>query len=301
MNSINGDRTNSVFAIAFSCVKRLEEYLTVNNLDLLVISRNIELSQKLTELIGDTRLLYLTETRVQSSYMEDEGLVVCKYSKVSVILEKILEILEFSDSRFKRKLCKTYAVISPIGRCGKTRLAMGICYSDEVRGGLYMGMEAYGYIPEEVEVKYTMSDILYLATIRSEQLEEYLVKSIIKAGDIAVIPSPDFYSDLKEFHRQDMEWLLDRIIATGKFTTVVCDIDGAVLGDVKVLGAFDRVVMPILEDSISLCKIKSFKKILMENELGKLAESLIEVNVPDEAYDTADMIRCVGRVLENEG
>jgi hypothetical protein len=303
MNYVNNDISSPVLAIAFSGVDKLTEYLTSNKVDLLLISEHIDIeagtNQITRELIGDIKILYLTDEKASHTTCGKEQECICKYTKAGNILNKIVDILTYTDNRFRKNLYRTYAVTSPIGRCGKTRTAMAICQADEVRGGLYIGMEPYGYMAS-LKAPYTMSDILYLAKIRSEQILEYIEAGIIKLDDLSFISSPKGCTDLKECDKEDIEWLLDKIADWGVFTTVVWDIDGAALSDINILGIFDKVVVPVLRDDISLQKLENFKNLLREKELTKLAQGLVEIEVPDREYNDTEMVRYIGRMLENE-
>jgi cellulose biosynthesis protein BcsQ len=298
MNYINNDDAGSILAIAFSGVGKLEDYLKSSKLDLCVVSENIDTD--IFSNIQDVKLLYLTENRYTSPFDEDKSLYVYKYSKGQNLLDKIKDILIYSEHRFKGGLCKAYAVTSPLGRCGKTRTAMAICNADEVRGGLYMGLEAYGGIAYDEQINYTMSDILYLTKIRSEQILDYIMKSIIRIDNIYAIPSSNSCTDLYEINKEDIDWLLNKVMEWGRYTTIVWDIDGTLISNMEILNAFDKVIMPVLNDDASMLKISGFRKMLDDEEFHGLSDKLLEIYVPDTDYDSAEMIRCIERRLNNE-
>jgi hypothetical protein len=301
MNYINNDKTSPVLAIAFSSYEKFTSYMENNRLDMLLISETSGWDMEKIKCIENIKIVYFTEVRDRSRVKDTTCTRVYKYSKGADILKKLIEILDFSENPFKKQLYTTYAVISPLGRCGKTRAALAICNADEVRGGLYMGLESYGYMEAVTEnIVYSMSDILYLAKIKSDSILDYVSKGIIRKEDIAILPSSNVCLDLKEFEAEDMEWLLDRLVEWGRYTTIVCDIDGAALNDISILGLFDKVVVPVLTDKISTEKINNFKNLLRKKELSNLADRLIEVNVPDTEYNSIDMTRYIGRILENE-
>ena len=185
---------------------------------------------------------------------------------------------------------------------GKTRLAKSICLMDEVRGGLYIGMEAYGERKQETSETVTdktcgMSELAYLIRIQSGQIFEYLDKSVVVEGGISMIASPEVYLDIRELNRSDVSWFIKKLIAYGRYTTIVFDIDGSVLGDITILGEFDHVFVPVLDGGYAEEKVAAFQRLLEKQELQKVVMRMQQVVVPDHAYDSAEMMQLAGRLV----
>ena len=232
--------------------------------------------------------------------MEKEA--IYRYLSVEEILKRVLRIIKAEEAEGKWELFATYAVISPIGRSGKTRLAKSICLMDEVRGGLYIGMEAYGERKQETSETVTdktcgMSELAYLIRIQSGQIFEYLDKSVVVEGGISMIASPEVYLDIRELNRSDVSWFIKKLIAYGRYTTIVFDIDGSVLGDITILGEFDHVFVPVLDGGYAEEKVAAFQRLLEKQELQKVVMRMQQVVVPDHAYDSAEMMQLAGRLV----
>ena len=229
--------------------------------------------------------------------------VICKYEDADKIVQDILRFFRAGCKSLSSELFCSYAVISPLGRCGKTRLSKCICYLDEVRGGLYIGFEAYGLpaVIGEAQERYTMSELAYLIKTRSDQILDYVERSVIADGKMGVIDSPRSYLDIRNLDAADMCWFLDRLYAWGRYTTIVCDIDGGVLGDSSVLEAFDHVIVPVFDEAYAKEKVKVFRNCLKRQELGKIVSRMKCVEVPNAEYDSAEMIRCAGNLMEENG
>lgn len=298
MQYINADVGNPVLAIAFSTEKKLEEYLQEQSLDLLVLDEEIHIP---TSFQKENVLFLATEEPFWTGrYCTDsEKNKVYKYTQAEQILKKILMILGADANQLRKKVFSTYGVISPIGRCGKTRLAKAICENDELRGALYLGMEAYGTFDHmESNKNDVMSNLLYLAKNRSFDLIPYLEKRLIYEDGIYMVPSASSYLDLQNLTREDVVWMLEEFINWGKFSTIVCDIGGSVLGDLSVLEAFDHLIMPVLSDEDSEVKISRFMELLKRKELGKLATQIQRVQLPDVEYNEPAMMAYLERVLK---
>ena len=221
--------------------------------------------------------------------MEKEA--IYRYLSVEEILKRVLRIIKAEEAEGKWELFATYAVISPIGRSGKTRLAKSIC-----------GMEAYGERKQETSETVTdktcgMSELAYLIRIQSGQIFEYLDKSVVVEGGISMIASPEVYLDIRELNRSDVSWFIKKLIAYGRYTTIVFDIDGSVLGDITILGEFDHVFVPVLDGGYAEEKVAAFQRLLEKQELQKVVMRMQQVVVPDHAYDSAEMMQLAGRLV----
>lgn len=296
MNYINADTKNPIFAMAFSVKERLLKYLKENHLDMLVV---VEAGMQDTE-IAELKNHICVITLVEQASQTENYHSIYKYSSAEVILKKLMQVYWTEDTEGKSSLFETYAVISPVGRSGKTRLAECLCLLDEVRGGLYIGLEAFGCKATEEENRtYTMSNLAYLIKTRSEQILEFVEQSIYTKENMGLIASPESYLDIRELDAADVKWFIGKLVQWGRYTTIVFDIGESVLGDIAILGEFDTVIVPVLEDAASKKKIKAFQEFLKMKELVKVAGCLKMVCVPDAAYDSAEMIRCAGRLVEH--
>ena len=175
MNYINADKRNPFFAMAFSTEERLENYLKEHTLDALLYEESM--MPVIVGLPEGKNICTIKLAEQAPDKMEKEA--IYRYLSVEEILKRVLRIIKAEEAEGKWELFATYAVISPIGRSGKTRLAKSICLMDEVRGGLYIGMEAYGERKQETSETVTdktcgMSELAYLIRIQSGQIFEYL-------------------------------------------------------------------------------------------------------------------------------
>ena len=260
MNHINSDRENPFLAMAFSGQEELRCYLHENSLDVLII---------------------------------DEKL----YANIWQELEAQRCVILSGERRFETKeisgaavLFRSYGVISPIGRCGKTNLAISLCMGDEVRGGLYIGMEEFSSFYDREDV---ISNTIYLVKERAAGFTEYVDAHTVKLDDYSVLGYMRSYLDAMELTGEDVRWMIDKFREWCRYTTVVFDIGQAVLKDLTVLSAFDMVIIPELSDEQSQEKISTFERLLESVELGKVAKRMRRVRVPNAAPGSAEMLRFI--------
>ncbi|MGN0395515.1 MAG: hypothetical protein ACI4EF_09135 [Coprococcus sp.] len=299
MSYINSDMDSPLYAVAFSGMDKLEEYLDKKDLELLIMPEIINIPDSLKMKLTDIKKIYLTENKESVYSNTSDECYVFKYVRAGLIAEQAADMLKTKKSIDRRRIYHTYAVISPIGRCGKTRLAKGICFLDEVRGGLYIGMEAFGSNKLSKDTGDVLSNIFYLVKNRASETMEYIQEHVVKDNDIACIYSTAAFSDINQICADDLFWLFEKLDEWGRYTTIVCDIDIAALKDISCLEAFDYIYMPVLSDEISGNKKEAFYSLLKSNELSKLMGRIREVELPNACYNSSLMIRTIERMLAN--
>lgn len=292
MNHINADRGNPFFALAFSDAAGLERYMGSGGPDLLLVAQ--ELKETVLPLPLGVKCAVISDHRGDGR-RADEGMTVYRYSKAGDIVLALMRMLDIDETGSSRRLFRSYAVISPIGRCGKTNLSVGLCMRDDVRGGLYIGMEEYCAFQDEDDV---MSNVIYLAKERSDRFMDYVKDRVVRLEDYCVLGYLRNYMDAMELSADDMVWILDRFSEWGRFTTVVWDIGQAVLKDLSVLGTFDEIIVPTLADELSCDKVSAFERLLLDAELGKVVRRMKKVCVPAVSPESAVMMSFLERELD---
>jgi hypothetical protein len=322
MNYINSDRNNPMFALAFSDTGKLEAYMENHTLDLLILDED-----KLEEMnLTHTRILCLSrgmegnERKISSvgrkmsgektghrQNMMTKGDMLCEEQedkshieyvyKFSKARDIVVAAVRLSGREFitrKNSVFKGIGIISPLGRCGKTNLAISLCMADEVRGGLYIGMEEYSSFQDQEDV---MSNVFYLAKQRSDNFITYVEEHVVKLESYSVLGYMKSYIDALELTARDMAWMIEKLKAWGRYSTIVWDLGQAVIKDLAILEMFDDVVMPVLNDELSVSKIKVFEEMLEREEMGKLAKRIKHVLVPESASGDATMMKLTEEIL----
>lgn len=317
MNHINSDRGNPFLALAFSGRDELQGYLRANSLDILLIDEKLYVD--IWQELRGQRCVVLSGKRpagtdsgseiskygegwfggsVESGsleYGEQSGGgnvpgVLFKYSKARDIVRAVMKYMDADVPERRRKLFRSYGVISPVGRCGKTKLAINLCMNDEIRGGLYIGLEEFSSFEDREDV---VSNVIYLIKERSDGFTDYVGENTVQLDDYSVLGYMRSYLDAMELDRSDVEWMLEQLRVWGRYTTIVLDIGQAVLKDLSVLSALDVIVVPELPDEQSQEKIRTFERLLESEELGKVAKRMKRVRVPDAAPGSAEMMRFI--------
>ncbi len=277
MEYINLNYADSLFAVSFSDSQSLNDYLNSNCLELLITykmpanERNVRGCVSLCE--------YPQEGELESIY---------KYQSVRLIVKNIKKILE-TQSQLRNVQDFFTCVASPIGRCGKTEFALGICnlYSES----LYIGMEMFpGEVPFGLSAMRSCDTnglserfAYYLASHNENMLQLF---EGANSSSFSLIYLELSYQDIRQFNESDFTWFRELMKSQGSFKRIV--IDMAMPENLEVFTAFDRVYIPALTDETSSAKIAHFikanKELLNEN-----TERILTLSVPNFPYNSDEM------------
>lgn len=296
MDYINHAKTQ-ISVVAFSRMSAVKDYLSINDLDL-IVTDNTEgcIVSEDKCIFCDIKTVKLAEFSVVSEgwqEIDNQETYIYKYQPASQILKLILGEMVIKKSS-GRKVAEVFAVYSPLGRCGKTRLAKAIAANDEVRGGLYIGMEDFSS-----NIDSMTTDILYLLKTSSSDLEEAVLKAITSENDIHILGISGTYLDTHDVSFSEMKKLLEMLLKTGRFTTIVCDIGSAAITDMKIFECFDRIYLPTLRDKVSKDKIEIFKKLMKDTGNRAVLSRFVEAELPDAEPDDNEYMKGVWRLMKD--
>ena len=297
MNYANIHRDLGITMIQFTGMNEVSDYLEDQDLDLILTSDNGSFSE--TEdgsFFQGVKACVLTDYRGASGGWQIDRAstpYIYKFKRVEQICEEVRSLI--SEKKDVREIHSINAVYSPIGRCGKTRLAKALVCDDGVRGGLYVSVENFSENFDSLN-----SNLLFLLKTNSPELEEVLSSEIHLANGFHSLCLSGIYMDMRDVTIDDMERLKASLLKTGRFTTIVFDLGSSVLSDLRILSLFDRIYMPILEDDVSERKVLVFERMLKDMGLRSLMTKVVKVNVPDVDENSAEMERVLWRLEGGE-
>ncbi len=282
--------------IAFSNMKGVEDYLKTRDLDVVLTDdiTGCEVSERGVT-ISDVRVVMLSEYRDGGDCTVTEQGLIClyKYQKAGHIYERLREII-VEKPKDSNKLATTIGVYSPIGRCGKTRLAKALANEDEVRGGLYVAMEDYSESINSLD-----SNILYQIKSGVPELDQIIRNEIVLENGLHRLTISGSYMDSHNLLLSDMEELIKQLLGLRSYTTIVFDIGSAAICDMSILTLFDKLYVPVLNDAVSLGKLEVHGRILKEMGLRNVITKEIKLEVPDVDVGSDVMTRFLWRLEEN--
>lgn len=276
---------------AFTDWTVLHSYLRAGRLDILAGTNQEELRKLQQEYDGLTLLWLSDQKNGQSNRQENMAAFrsVYRYQSARLIAVTIQNLVEQRCLTLELDR-QMVAIYSPVGRCGKTSLALEVVRNETYGKWLYIGMEDYSSFPvvadnEEIPaaqdtirgVKYTigMEDFLYY--LKERQDEKIL--TLIEQSD-GVIPSGRLLFDTRQITKEDMLWIRNILRHSG-FCGVVFDIGTGVLQDYEIFTVFDYLLIPYLPEEAALIKKENFERGLDWAGAAFMKEKILYVNMED--------------------
>lgn len=290
MNYINGQPENPCMAMAFTNEDNLLNYLQSNQVELLLAGDNLTLT-----LPNHIPVLWLTDG--QDVVHEDS---LYKYQSTEHIIPSILEhipdktILNLHGSQGSTKV---YGVYSPIGRCGKTNLALAICHYQGHKS-LYIGFEEYSSFPDSDN---SSEELYYYIKQKDASILGRLHHLTNLNESCHIINSPSCYLDLRQIGYEELEWFIHQLKSTGYYETIVFDIGVGSLFDYDILELFDKIFMPYLDNSIANIKKDHFFQFLSKSNYTHIKDKINIVLVPDLEYTSPQIASVVKQCFESGG
>ena len=173
-------------------------------------------------------------------------------------------------------------VYSPVGRCGKTSLALAIgqvLAKDEKV--LFITLDTFtgfsGLLDEQW--KRDMSDLIYY--YKQGRFHALRLNAIIYyLGDMAWIPPIRFPDDYNLLGAEEMANLLMQILNEGAYSTIVLDVGDYGRQVLPLLDICQVIYMPVKEDVVSQEKLKEFEQYVDDCGKRRLKDKVHRIHVP---------------------
>ena len=191
--------------------------------------------------------------------------VVKKYQSGDAIVHSISRAYaevkpdEFDISQINGE-CEITGVFSPVGGSGKTTIATLLATHLAAKNKvLFLSMEQFQYTEQffSGSSRYNMSDFLYFVHKGDSELLANLNKMLITDVNLNVnfLNSPLCFVDLNKIESEKWNALFKALVLFGMFNKVIIDmpshLDEHIL---EVLSSCNKVIVPVLDDRISVLK-----------------------------------------------
>lgn len=213
----------------------------------------------LQDVLWGKQVAVLSENRYsvkESSYQQ-----IFKYQCADQIVAALFEQTGVYR-RTREEKQKMLAVCSPVGRCGKTTLAMGLAREyGKTKQALYLNLEMYpGMYPALRDMAGAdLGDFLYY--IRQDGVDPGLrLSAMVRKDDgISYLAPIGRCTDLQDVSPE--EWMhLFKELGKSNYDFIILDIGEGVQGFWEIFGMCDRIYMPVLQDEVSNEKIRCFEE-----------------------------------------
>lgn len=279
MEYINGAEL-PYMAVAFSDAEALKRYLKEHALTMLVTA------QRMAGEMPEIPMLYL------SAVHTDEENAVYRYQSGTRLVEQITVHFRslVPDSRTQETW--VYMVYSPIGRSGKTSLALEL--TRQLAGSLYIGMENFSSLESTGG---TLGSLLYSVMQKDERVLDELNGIRVPYHGSFLVASPPAYYDLRVLDYEHLSWFLTQLCRSSEYSAIILDVDAGVFETMELLRCGGRLLVPVLHGDKENKKLQSMEQAMRAWGCRELYERMEFVALPDAQKEGAEFERCVKELL----
>jgi len=271
-------------AQAFTSGESLSKFASEHDIDVLLTG--FPADEKAISEVKSAQKIYLTEDPKNSP--DSEIAEIYKYqSGDDIIREVMAAYCETPEAKTElpglfSKEKKIIGVYSPLGRCGKTSLALsaGQILAKEEKV-LFITLDTFtGFTGlMDTQWKRDLSDLIYY--YKQGRFQALRLNSIVYyLGDMAWIPPIRFPDDYNQITAEEMANFLVTILDQCGYSTIVLDVGNYGRQVMPLLDICQVIYMPVKEDLISQAKLEEFEKHMDGLGKQKIKDKIHKLHVP---------------------
>ncbi len=296
---------------AFTSTELLKEYAVQNSIELLLISTEA-MDEEIAGLsIG--KIVLLTE----DGAVGVKGFpTVNRYQASGNLVQEVMQYygtgnLAVAYAAAKLATTQIIGIYSPIKRCGKTTfaLALGEEYAKN-KHVLYINLEDFSGFRALFNREYRMdvSDLLYFYREEKQGMLNRVEEIAERLHFLYYLPPAMCPADMKSVQPEEWrEWFL--LLMQSKYEVIIVEPGECIYGLEEILALCNKIYMPILEDKISLAKLKEYEDYLLlsgwEALNKKIQKQPMVVDREEkgilEYMESEEMKRIIEKILREEG
>ena len=297
---------------AFTSTELLKEYAAQNSIELLLISTEA-MDEEIAGLpIG--KIVLLTE----DGALGVKGFpTVNRYQASGNLVQGVMQYygtgnLAVAYAAAKLATTQIIGIYSPIKRCGKTTfaLALGEEYAKN-KHVLYINLEDFSGFRALFNREYRMdiSDLLYFYREEKQGMLNRVEEIAERLHFLYYLPPAMCPADMKSVQPEEWrEWFL--LLMQSKYEVIIVEPGECIYGLEEILALCNKIYMPILEDKISLAKLKEYEDYLLlsgwESLNNKIQKQPMVVDREEEKgileyMESEEMRRIIEKILREEG
>lgn len=206
--------------------------------------------------------------------------VIYKYQPVEGIMKEFLEICNFTKEMGRVAVkgnAKFIGFYSPVGRCGKTSLAlvMGQVLAQKKRV-IYVNLEEWPGFERIIGIYegLDVSDLIYYIKQGRTGLGMYLDGMVVTLNELKILPPVKKAPDIQEVEAAEVNILFEEILSSGEYDVILVDFGNQIKSIFQVMEQFETVYMPVLRDQASIAKQEQFLDFLKTSEYAELERKI---------------------------
>ncbi|MBE5941511.1 MAG: hypothetical protein E7264_03105 [Lachnospiraceae bacterium] len=241
----------------FTRLDNLKKHLIEHTMDLVIGTNQADLKAVCEE--GAISGLLLDEAFSGSEKTED-GIYMTKRFQKAMGIGKIAEsiIQQKIQEQVKDVIC--VAIYSPVGRCGKTALALDIAKNNYYGRWMYIGLEDYASFGQTEDDKEPDEAIYFWKERKGDAFLE-----VVKELE-GVLGTGTSLFDRKHLNEEDYRWLKGEVLKE-QYKGIIFDLGSGVVNNPNIFNVFDKIVVPFVSKESALQKKHRFERMLKQHAM----------------------------------
>lgn len=279
---LNQKRAVPFQIVAFSSVEKFLEYEKNTEVELLLITEELFMSEK--DSFQTSHIILLNETGIErvKNYP-----FIYKYQSAEQIAKQILQIYgEVGDASrlamVNRKI-EIIGIYSPIKRCLQTSFALtlGQLIGKEKKC-LYLNFEAFSGFSRLLKQEYEQDfmDLMYFLNGGIEKFVYKLKGMVESIGDLDYIPPALSFMDFAQIDGKSIRLLLEEIATRTDYEVLILDLSDYLNDLFDILLVCDRIYTITKEDGIALAKLQQYEQLVSCMQKEEILGRTRKVSLP---------------------
>lgn len=292
---LHGKRRDTLEIRLFTTQEALEEAVVQGKIDVL-FAEGLG-PQKLDALSEHLSQIFLLTEEVQETGREGSVQKIFKYQPAKEIMGIVLAVLAENDgiscslASSGQRGGELIAMYSPFGGGGITSYAMGMAKeSAKSLQTLYINLEIFQSFIRVQGKKKTMdsvhspgmSEVIFYLRQKKEKLALKLETLVYQWEGAYILPGVEDYRDLLSVTREDMQWLIEILLAQTAYERIFFDIGVLLESTMYLMEQCSRLYMPRPITEVQECKLKAFQDLLQKEGKDGLLGQILYVDMKKE-------------------
>ena len=287
------DRKRMPFDVqAFTDVEKLRQFAESAHVELLLIAAD-QMSGEMCQALKGAGVGCICLLSEEESGEVWGCPVILKYQSGDTLAAQVMNIYASRSGESMQNMrqegddgetARMIGVCSPLGRCGKTMLAIALGQAlARTEKVLYLNLENYHGFTQLCRTESwqgDLSDLLYYSRNHEDNLVFRINALVCSWKELDYIPPPFSSYDLRDLPGDEWICFLRQIAGCEAYDTLILDLGNQIEEIFHILRICSRVYVPVLDDVFSRAKLRQFEDNLSALEYRGLKEKIRRVSVP---------------------
>ena len=272
---------NSLQINSFQSLENAKQYVNTKK-EIDIFLSGILLSDSQEKEFGAKQYIYLGDENLKE---DSKKIILYKYQPKDALLKDFFTVCDFKGMarlNFGEKKTDFFGIYSPVGRCGKTTMALVMAQIlSKEKKVMYVSLETWPgfdrYLGNYCGMN--LSDLIYFIKQGKKSLSDYILASATNLEDFQVLAPVRNSPDIQQVEARELQILLQEIENTNQFDVLILDLGDCFYRNLSLIREMDKLFVPALNDDISMEKQMDFYQFLENSEYRDLKEKIVECKI----------------------